>query len=155
MCFCVRMWAWACACEGQWLMLDIFLKCSPSYYFFICAWFFFCVCMCYNLCVEVRGQLSGIGSYLPLCWDESLLLFLLMHRLLHASWSWTASKVSCLHLPSYHRNAEATDAHHCIHLFTWVPGTTLRLSSWRASHLYVLSIFKKEFLIEPGYHLFG
>jgi hypothetical protein len=24
--------------------------------------------MCYSACVEVRGQLSGVGSFLPLVW---------------------------------------------------------------------------------------
>ena len=115
--------------------------------FYLCLVFFVCVCVTdFMWRLEDNFQVLAVFHFVE---AESLLLFLLLPRILNATWSCTA----CLHLPSHHRSDKATDAHCYIQLFTWVLGATLRLSTWMASHLYGPSIFKKVFFIEPGSHL--
>lgn len=111
-------------------MLDTFLKCSLFYYF-LHLFFFFLFVLGFFLCVcvtdfmwrlEDNFQVLTVFHFVEV---ESLLLFLLLPRILNATWSCTA----CLHLPSHHRSDKATDAHCYIQLFTWVLGATLRLST--------------------------
>lgn len=77
--------------------------------------------------MEVKRQLSGVGSCHPLHFESGFLLFLPLHSLLQAVWPQHSQAICTSRLPSHCMGSGITDACCSSWLFTWVLGIQKQL----------------------------